>query len=555
MKALALTRIFLIISLIASSVYFSYRSFSQDYIGTIAGHIYFAKIDGQQQTGKWGGIVGIVSGTLEESPYSFGYIPIDTATIYTATFPGENFQKGKYYFMATTENITFNITKVENVTINDLEEFGIFNQSNFPVFHPNYYVYSDNPKNTFCPNGYCTKEDIMLDGKWFNAIVITLKQNTKYYLLKYKLNSTTEIPLFLVFYDDYSGYDNNYYNFQFMLPIGKTYYFYIISKEPAYKLETWIDGTKTDTFQQTALPYNLTIRVTGLYTGFPIENISVMAFEENGNNIFIPKRLSGLISRGFSVATTDENGFVQFIVAPTEYPTTPDYSIGVGIFSDSTQEVIRRVNLTLTNSLSIERQKKSFSPSNLLDNAKVSVNAMNQIISSLYKWANEEQRALVYQLVYDIDTGSYYFRNLTDYQIYPNVTVKTGAPNVFTVSLQDSSGNPVSGYVRVREKNGYLLFSPTYNPPVISNKTNYHDLFYIPSDTQFIIAPTSYGDANSQITIDIYDVAKRKISSVPLAIDKSLEPRTGGIPFQDDDMKVIINAMNSVGYSLYYSLN
>ena len=551
MKALALARLFLLISVAISIVYFSYKALSQDYIGTLAGHIYFAKVDGEQQTGKWAGIAGVVSGTLEESPYSFGYVPIDTATIYTATFPGENFPKNKYYFMATIENITFNLTKVENVTIDDLEEFGIFNQTNFPIFHPDYYIYSDNPKNTFC----CYKEDIMVGGEWFSAFVITLKQDTKYYLLKYRVDNDREIPLFLVYYSDYTGYDGNAYNFQFMLPIGKTYYFYMISKEPAYKLTTWIDSQQRTSFEQTALTYNLTVRVTNLYTGFPEANKSVIVFEENGNNIFIPKRLSGIISRGYSVATTDSNGVVQFIVAPTEYPTIDDYSIGVGIYSETTTEIIRRMNLTVANSLSIERIKKTFSPSNLLDNAKVTINAMNQIISSLYKWANEERRAYVYQLVYNVDTGSYYFRNLSDYQTYPNATVKTGAPNVFTVRLEDSSGSPVNGYVMVREKNGYLLFGPTYNPPEISEKINQHDLFFIPPDTQFIITPTSYGDANSEITIEIYDSAKRKIGSVPLEIDKSLEPRTGGISFQDDAMKVVINAMNSVGSSLYYSLN
>ena len=551
MKALALARLFLLISIVISIVYFSYKALSQDYIGTLAGHIYFARVDGEQQTGRWAGIVGTTSGYLEESPYSFGYIPIDSATIYTATFPGSNFPKDKYYYVATIENITFNLTRVENVTISDLEEFGIFNQSNFPVFHPDYYVYSDNPKNTFC----CYKEDILVGGEWFSAFVITLKQDTKYYLLKYKLNDTTEIPLFLVYYSDYTGYDGNSYNFQFMLPIGKTYYFYMISKEPAYKLTVWIDGQQTTSFSQTALTYNLTVRVTDLYTGFPVENVSVIAFEENGNNIFIPKRLSGLISRGYSIARPDSNGVVQFIVAPTEYPTINDYSIGVGIYSPSTEEIVRRINLTVVNSLSIERIKKTFSPSNLLDNTKVAVNAMNQIISSLYKWANEEQRAYVYQLVYNVDTGSYYFLNLSDYKTYPNVTVKTGAPNVFTVRLEDHLGNSVNGYALVREKDGYLLFGPTYNPPEISNKTNYHELFYIPTDTQFIITPTSYGDANSEITINILDTGKRKIGSVSLQIDKSLEPRTGGIPFQDDAMKVVINAMNSVGYSLYYSLN
>lgn len=549
MKAAVKYYLISLVLLISLFLFLNY-SLSQDYsnIGVISGRIRLARITAEQQTSNWAGIVGNLEGNLEETPHPIAKITITTSGIFEVSLPGENLKDSKHYFGILPINTTFNITKVRNVTESDLEKNGIFSETLFPIFYPDYYQKSDNPKATFC----CQEKEIMVAGEWFKAFYITLKQNTEYYLLKYE-SEIGEVPLLLVLLKDYISYNGSICNYQFILPVDREYYIYIITKEPAYKLEIWIDNEKRTKFEQTALTYNLTVRVTNLYSGNPIPKINVIVFEENGNNIFIPKRLSGIISRAASVGKTDSNGYVTFIVAPTEYPTIEEYSIAVGILSEN--EIIRRINLTVENALSIERVKKYISPSNLLDNAKVTVNAMNQIINSLYKWANEVKKAYYYELYYFVNNNSYYFVNISDYKKYDSVTVKTGAPNLFRVYLKDANGNDVVGYVSPIEEEGYLLFNPTLNPPIIGKKYHFHEFLYVPAAKLFVITPTHYSDATSTIKLKILNEYKVPIANVSLEIDPYLEPREGGVSFSDDEMKVIINAMNSVVYSLYYSLN
>jgi len=151
---------------------------AQDYAGIdiIAGRIYLAKISGGQQTSRWAGIIGNLSGNLAESPYAFAKLTILTNGMFEITLPGENLKDGEHYFAILPINITFNTSKIRNVTTEDLEEYGLFNETNFPIFHPNYYENSDNPKVTFC----CQKKNIMINGEWYTPFVIILKQNTEY---------------------------------------------------------------------------------------------------------------------------------------------------------------------------------------------------------------------------------------------------------------------------------------------------------------------------------------------------------------------------------------
>jgi len=169
---------------------------------------------------------------------------------------------------------------------------------------------------------------------------------------------------------------------------------------------------------------------------------------------------------------------------------------------------------------------------------------MNQISNSLYQWANTLKEARFISLtVYTNGTVS-----------PSNPTVQTGAPNVITVTLKNSGGTIINGYVKATENNGYLVMNPVYNSTETGFKQHEHDMEYIPTSQQFIITPTSYGLVQSNVSLSVYDSSKNLIKKINLNVNPNLDPKAGS-SYNNDDMKVIINSMAVVLNSLYYALN
>lgn len=135
-----------------------------------------------------------------------------------------------------------------------------------------------------------------------------------------------------------------------------------------------------------------------------------------------------------------------------------------------------------------------------------------------------------------------------------NLVVQTGAPNVIDVTLKTPSGQVVNGYVKAEEDKGYLVMNPTYNSTSLGYKDHIYDLLWMPTQQQFVITPTSYGPINSTVNLEVYDSSYAYITTVKLNINPNLEPRLGS-PYNNDDLKVIINSMAAVLNSLYYALN
>ncbi len=541
--------VFMILLLLLS--YFSAISVAD--LSLISGRIYYSKISGVQPTERWEGIIGFIStGYMDETNEPISKVKMDSPnSILMAFFAASNLLDGKHYVAFLPENVTFNLTKLKNITQEDLEENGIFNQTNFPVFFPNYYQVSDNPKNTFC----CVNTTVVIGGVTFTAFMISLEKNVPYYLLKYEVNNTHSVPMLITPLGYYTGYDGNECNFEAILPVDKTYYIYVLSREPPIKLDVWIDGQKTTHFQQTALTYNLTIRATNLYTGAPIPNTTVVVFEENGRNIFLPKHLAGEVARGVSLVETDDEGYAQFIVAPTEYPALDDYSIGVAASKEG-YILGRRINLTVDNANEIVFEKKHpTDESALVDNAKAAVNWMNQIINTMYLWANKYEKGFVHTLIC-YTNGTYYFINQSDWQPYDSIVLHTGAPNVIVLQIKNADGSIADGYyATIEESGGFLLFNPTLNTPIIKDKTRLDIFLQLNNTKSIIVTPTSYADANSTIKMSIHKPSGETIREITFEIDRNLSPGSGGTSFSDDMFKTTVNAMNSVGYSLYYSLN
>lgn len=500
---------------------------------------------------NWAGLKVINDGTpLLESTFSFLNLQLKNPGILETSFPGYNLKGGSYYY-ASMFSPSFNLLNVKNISSADLESNQLFNSTNYPQFYvKDYDSYSDNPKNTF--NGNLTT--IPLGGNNYTAFEVTLNTNINYYLLKYD-DGENETPLFLSEFKDAICYNSTACVSQFLLPkTDKAYNFFLLGMYESYDYDIWIDSIATSSFSQTGLPYNLTVRVKNLYSGLTVPNASVLVGEDSGQNLFIPYTLSGFVSHAYSVGKTNDQGFETFLVAPTVYPSIPDYSIYVAVLREESK--VSKENLYVTSMDSLVNQQKTLNPSRLRDNAVASVNAMNQIVSFLYTWTSQRVEALKFKVDYDVLKNNFTTYDLQTSLISPNpITIKTGAPNVFTVTVSDTGGTPSTNFkARVKEEGGYLIMNPyTDTSPLTKTARTHTQLANI--NEEFIITPTTLGFVNSNVTIEILDSSDNVIGSFEVPINANLNIDRAGSLYNNDLLKTIVNAMNQVLNSLYNSIN
>ncbi len=518
-----------------------------DSIQTESGNSYYAKLESLSPTTHWAGlVVNHNSQTLDDSVNPFLTSTIDTPIITQVQFPGYNLKDEQHYYAAMIPS-TFSTNNIINVTLTDLESEQLFRSAEFPVFYPDYDSINDNPKETFC----CTTATVTLGGKNFTAFEATLPQGVKYYLLKYDEGGGSYTPLFLTEIKDEICYNNLACVSEFILPVTNIQYnFYALSKYPVYDYTVYIDGTQTTTIPQTALPYNLTVLVKDAYTGQIADNVSVLIAEDQGQNIFIPYKLSGIIHTAYAIGKTDTNGYETFIVAPTVYPTDANYNIYLGVLVEN-DIISSKKSLTVLQKDQIVRQSKPLQPNVLYDNVKTTVNSMNQIVNTLFKWSSQMLQAKKFKITYDRGTKTFSYYNYQNGSA--SILLKTGAPNIIETSLENF-GFPQNGYAKIEEKDGFLILNPYTGNIPLKEKIRRHKQ-KTPVGTNIIITPTSLGAVQSNITITFYDQSGNYLNQTTLPIDSDLNIQAGGVFYNDDSLKTIVNAMNSVVYSLFYALN
>ncbi|MGM5480825.1 MAG: hypothetical protein ACQESE_00275 [Nanobdellota archaeon] len=535
--------------LVAVALLFTISQFSQaDSVDVLAGRSYKVSLEANAPSGRWAGVtISHNEVELDESNLPFGSIRFDTPEIEARQFPGKNLNDDIHYYAAMFDE-SFNLTRVHNVTVEDLDPNEMFDQTDFPDFYPDYLSYGDNPKRTFEGN----TTDILLGGENFTAFVMTLAEDVTYYLLRYDEGSNKR-PLFLTHLDYQTCYKGQECVGEFMLPVSPNEYnFYALNKYTSYDYRIWVDGVETNSFSQTALPYNLTVEVSNLYTSQLEPGVDVLVGEHNGQNIFIPYRMSGYISDSYTVGTADADAMETFLVAPTVYPSVDNYTIFVAVLKEG--NLLSEEELYVNSKDTLVRFSKPLSPSTLYDNAKASVNAMSQIANSLFKWSSQFLSSKRFKISYDISSDSFttYDYEISSYLPSP-ISLKTGAPNVIETSVTDG-GTPQSDYmIRISEKDGYLIMNPYTESSPLSEKQRYHRQS-VPVSQEFIITPTSLGKIDSNVTFEVLDYRGEIVAEKQFNVTSSLV-YTGGVYFNNDQLKTIVNAMNQVLSSLYYSLN
>ena len=524
--------------------FFSFLVYTETSVVTIAGNITHLNIYGVTNTTRWGGFTGTITGTsVARSSAAFDGIGCTAVNVYDISVPGGNLDESDYYLVLMQYNTSFDVGYLTSLDGSELSDTGIFNSSNYPIFHPSYYSHSDNANRTFC----CDNVSLEIGGSFFNAYEIRIQDNVSFSVLKYRTGANSYTPAFVAELGDFTCYDGGACDFQLLLPVHttKTYAMYYISKAVLYNMTVFVDGTESTTISQTALPYNISVSVRNFYTGALEPNATIAVIEYGGNNLFIPSRLSGVISRGMTYAITDESGIVDFLVAPSEYGGTGTvYGIQVASL-DSGYEVVTTENLTITNAGSVVQSKKPISVTALSNNAKVAVNSMSSIVSALYQWINQENRA------FQFDVTAYNNGTFSN----DSMQLKVGAPNVITITYKNPVGGDLTGYIEARETEGFLVMAPEYNETTeLGERFHRHRNRYIPDGTEFIITPTAYG-VDSTIKLYVYDSTYTLVSVMNATIDGSIDVSGGTSYTADNTIKTTVNDIATVISSLYYSLN
>ncbi|MFC1801185.1 hypothetical protein ACFLZB_01880 [Nanoarchaeota archaeon] len=304
------------------------------------------------------------------------------------------------------------------------------------------------------------------------------------------------------------------------------------------ELTVYVDGTESDNFSKTALPYLVDVVST------PDTKIGI--FEENANVIFFPLKLSGSLTRSLTIGETDSNGNITFVVAPTRY-NSDNYSIYVAKL-DNSYNIVDQLNLSVISYSAIPQEKKSFSDQDIADDTKIGVNSMIYVVNSLYIWANSPPQANIFNFtVYE--NGTYTLSSSTTDDKF-----QTGAVNLINVTLKNSTDQIISGYVEPKELEGLLMINPIYKSPYTGSKN--HTLFnrYTPTSQEFFLTPTSYSPASSQVELLIYNSTYDAVANITMSINENLEPRSG-VSYENDDLKQAISNAYFVIQNLYYALN
>lgn len=517
-----------------------------DSIDMLYGRSYYVDLDTRSLSGRWAGIKVVNNGfPLAEGPTPFTQVRMDSPEVLEEAFSGYNLNDGVHYY-AIMHPGTFSASNLVDVEDSDLEDTGLFNIANYPVFYPNYYQNNDNPNKTFC----CNKTDVMIGGVNFTAFHTNLADSIDYYLLKYN-DGGTDYPLFLSPITDSTCYNSTSCVGEFMLPISPTdYNVYSLSKYPIYNYRVWVDGSETLIIPQTALPYNITVEAINAYTSLPAPDVPVLIGENDGQNLFIPYRLSGYISEAYTVGLTDANGMEYFLVTPTVYPTIQNYSIYVAVMQNN--YLTSRQDLSVTSKDTVVQQSKPLTPTTLYDNAKANVNSMSQMADALYKWSSELEQAKTFTATYYINTNSWSIVDTVGGT--GTLEFKTGAPNVVTVVVRNGITILNDYTLKIKEEDGYLIMNPYTKDTPLDPKERYHQQ-NLPTQTQFILSPTSLGAIQSNITLELYDPSGNFVDEYTAFIDDDLNIGSGGAGYNNDLLKAVVNSISVVLNSLFYSLN
>ncbi|MCP4647656.1 MAG: hypothetical protein GY852_07970 [bacterium] len=486
-------------------------SFADD-VGIEGGNISYTDLGGQDLTRYWSGIVGWMDPLSPADPNE----SISNQTVGPPDTFYTNYPNGTYYnepMIVVSNRISTKpyLSYVFSPVAADFNSSGMFNV--FSAFTGlNFSAFDDSPLRTFA-NPFVTAP-CQVGSLTYSCAYVYLQNNSFLGVLKFD-NGTHVEPIFVTNISSVLGYNNTYFDFQYMVPKEDHYLFYVYPDE--CEITVWIDGVPTDVFPKTAVPYDVEFLVTHENSTVPIDRANIKVVEVNGRNLLYPNLYPGRSYSGTGSMETNPAGQATYALSPTRY-NVPD-SYGYETYAVVTSPAYCRINLSIAtyNALTPTYRTSLVNPA-YESQVKSSVQNMNQLATTASSWiyAGKYRDASVNVTTAGAVTGS--------------PTLKAGAPNQFNITVTDA-GNPVTANLTVQETDGLIVFVPLQPDKIL-----YNDTGPFPSNETFILIPTRY---NNDANLTIFVEYNGNIANLTFTVDGLLEPPTAA----EADMDAATNAL------------
>ncbi|MEW5995969.1 MAG: hypothetical protein AB1657_00020 [Candidatus Micrarchaeota archaeon] len=478
---------------------------------TEGGNVTEINLTSNATTEYWAGIVGWMQNNSANPAFPISYEDVGGVDIYT-NYPNGTFRG--ISMVVTRLPSKPNLSDIYSPVLADFDTGGMF--SNFSVFAGlNFSLFIDSPFYTFLPalTMNCTLGTTILPCPY-----ITLLPNVSMAVLKFS-NGTNEEPLFITIIQNQPGFNGSYFDFEYMVPINETYYFYVYPGD--CNITVWIDGTQTTAFPKTGVPYDVQFLVTYIGSASPIQGATLRVIEENGRSILYPNLYPGRIYSAQGFMTTNSSGNAVFALSPTRY-NLPD-SYGYIAYVEVLSPVYCRQNLSIAMYNALDPTYRT----SLVDAAygsqvKSSVQNMNSLASTATRWiyARKMRNASV-----TVNTTG---------EVSALPTLKAGAPNYLNITVLDA-GTPVAANLSIQETDGHIIFVPAQPDKDLYNNTG---PFY--SNETFILIPTRYNN-NANLTLFVY-YNDSNVANLTFTVDSVLEPPSSSEMDMDDYTNALIGS-------------
>lgn len=502
-----------------------YFSFAQNNYTTEGGNVTEINLNATQNSTHWAGIVGHLNGSpVDLSSYVSKQNTPNSSVFY-------NQPNGSYASFFNTTMIVTRLpfkpdqSQIYSPSMSDFNETGFF--STFATFAgmSNYSLYAESPYNTFLPflNTTCYIYETAMP-----CYYIVLKNNTPMGILKFD-NGTSQEPLFVNTIGSLLGYNGSYFDFEYLVPVLETYYFYIYAEKEC-NITVWIDDAQTATFPNTGVPYKVVAQVRDK-TGGIVQNITLRAVEENGRNIFYPVIEMARKFFGIGMAKTNGTGMATFVLTPTRYNIPDAYGYAIYLEVDDAGFYCRR-NLSIANYGGlVPTYRTALVNDNYASQVKASTQNMGALANTASKWIMAKKIREKNITVYTNGTVEH---NLS-------VLLKAGAPNIINITVNDSgSGNIVNATLDFSENNGLIIFAPLQpDKEAYTNKKTFY------SNETIIIIPTRYNN-NANITV-LVSYSGSPVATLVLDVNSTLgEPAASEKDMSDDIYAILAPSLQNI---------
>lgn len=504
-------------------------------LDTFGGEVVQAILTGESLSSRWVGFAGDVDGSREENISPITSVSAGNQKAGEVTELNLEGKKDKrHYFVAVPFNGSdFDGDRLRNISLNDLDAGGIFDEEDFPVFYPDslsYSAMSDSPEETFKSTGTVT-----LLNNTYSTVKTDLRDNVPFHVVGYEYEGDVK-PIFASDISDYTScHDGTDCDHQFLVPNigGRDYYFYMIPETKPVKITTYIDGVESDTFPYSGRPYRLNITTRSIFEDYKLVDRPIKIVEDQGNNLFTPAVASTSYQSSAKIETSTQNGYKEFLFSPTSYSSPSGYNLSINVLTGGGKVAgveyltVENGNIVFTTEGPNDKDLGEYSTS-----YKKGVNRLTPIANCVFKNVNN---GIGFELTPSSGTSSY--------------TLVRGVPYIM------NTGSSSAEFYRLSEPGSHLVMSP-------SRSSDFGETIHMSSDSQpysntdeVVFTPTIPKAEDKPFTVDLLDSQGNLLQEINISVKGSTCGTNNAGSFtslpNSNDFKKRINSITPVLNSLF----